>query len=398
MATVVTPASASQGFVPPNASQNTTAQLDLNDPLTRKQWIKQKLIVAMQRTNLFNAYIGNSASSVIYRSTRTAQNAKQAITFDYDGFLVNPPIMGKSRAEGKGEVQKYFSDELTMHFYRFVRDNGWAVEGSAYDKVNNTKHSYAMGQLANLNARWVHQSMADALQGTMTHCAPSHIIRPNGKTTMAALTSADTPTLKFVRKLEEAASEGWGFTNGANRLPLVPSNSSGRYTVFVDSTFFRLLRESTDFRDLAQYDVRGERNMAIRGYLGTFGNLDFVAVPTFHGTTLNRHLGGTGVMLPGWRLFNKDGKMSGEQGFSVSNDLVGRGVIVGQSALRMASGPTPEYRYETYDAGEFSESFLRGFFNVAPAVYREHNTDYSTKITGYNFGLIHFEYFIGKRG
>jgi hypothetical protein len=399
MPAVYTPDNGS--FKPPVNSFNSTAQLNLNDPLERKRWVKQQLVIAANsRANLFRGYVGGSAQSIIYRSSMTASNAMQSVIFDFDGFLSNPPIVGKQRAVGKGEAQKHFSDQLHLNFYRFVRDNGWRVEASAYDKVNNTKHTYAMSQLANLNTRFYSQTLSDAFQGVLKGCEPTHIVRPNNKAKTADLTATDKPTLSFLNKLEEVAQMGWGFSEGVSetRLPLIPGTASGRYTLLVDQLFPILLREDPAFRELIQYaDVRGNNNRLLRGYIGTIGNLDIVTVPMAHGFMVSREFGGSGVMLPGFRFLNKNGAVTGEKNFSIKDELIGRGVIIGQSALRLASGPAPEYVYEEYDAKEFSESILRAFMNVAPVRYREHNGDYSTNITGYNFGMIHFEYYIGKR-
>jgi len=388
-------------FAPANNSVNQTSQLNLNDPLERKRWVKQQMVIAANdRANLFRGYVGNSAQSIIYRSSFTNSNAMQSVIFDFDGFLSNPPIVGKQRAIGKGESQKYFSDQLHLNFYRFVRDNGWRVEASAWDKVNNTKHTYAMSQLANLNTRFYSQTLSDAFQGFLVGCEPTHVIRPNGKGTTTALTSADKPSLSFLRKIEEVCQMGWGFSSGTTetRLPLIPGTASGRYTLLVDQLFPILVREDADFQELIKHsDVRGNQNRNIRGYIGTIGNLDIVTVPMAHGFMVSRNFGGSGVMLPGFRFMNKNGKITGEKGFDVKSDLIGRGVIIGQSALRLASGASPDYVYEEYDAKEFSESVLRAFLNVAPVKYKEHNGNYATKVTDYNFGMIHIEYYIGKR-
>lgn len=376
-----------------------TAVVDIASDLVRKKWMREGLIQASHKS-FWSSLSGNSAESVVYQSNNENAADGHTVVFDFDGNLAGEGFLGKETATGKGEQKRKFSDKLTVKRTRHVVDNGDKFDGVNIGDLSVTQHEDSRRKLGDLFMRVKDQSLYDAGQGYLARDVgnnnPTHIIRPNARANIGALTSGDVLGFDFMMELEHVIKTGNGFTSGARRAPLKPyMTADGRpYWLFVVDSYMSLaLKKETKFQNIMQNaDIRGANNRLISGVLGKIGSLVIVEAGTFFGSSSANSLVKTAVEIPGLRTVDASGTFSGTT-TAQSGVVASRGLIMGAGALQIGFGKQPDYKFkESEDFGINSESAVEAWWNVQKCKLVAENEDYSqAKVAGIDYGIVTVE-------
>jgi hypothetical protein len=368
--------------------------------LVRQKWLREGIIPVME-TSFWGAYIGNSKNAAVYQANDFSAGHEQNVIFDFDGFLVGEGKRGKEQAYGYGETKKKFSSHLTIERGRYVVHNGDEFDLENLDAVDLSKHSDSRDKLGDLWARNKNQYIFDIAQGFAEGREPSHIWRPNKRSTVADLTSGDTISMDVLTDIELTCRTGRGFAKGRDRLPLIPvsGNRGGRYTMIIDAYLEAILKKDPEFRDIMKHaDVRGQKNRLIQGYIGHIGQLDIVTAPSFFGTSSSNLQYKTSVVASGMRALNSAGKFQGEAGYTLEGEKqISRAIILGQSAIQLASGKAPDFKVqESEDFGIDSESAIIVYSRGQKTTLEAETEDYQNeaKQANMDFGMFAADFYI----
>jgi len=371
------------------ANPTQTAVVDYNSDLIRKSWVREGLIQKASES-LFAPYMGNSPDAVVYQVNDTNASEGHTVVFDFDGNIAGKAIKGKDAATGKGIQKKKFSDKIVVERYRMVVNNGDAFDGVNIGDLSITQHADSRSKLADQYIRFKDQALIDALQGNLGQ-APSHIIDLDS-------TNNGNFDIEALSQIETALKTGTGFTTGGTRRPPKPFKTiDGRniWLFFVDAFMAAKLKSSSGYQSLVyNADVRGNQNRAISGIIGKLGQLIIVEMPNFmgetNGSTNPWGLDDSSIEIAGFRQYDKTtGAWTGQEGFSFSDDLKLRGVVVGAGAAQLAMGKMPDYKYQSYDFDINSESALEVWTNVQKTRLLAENEDYTmAKVAGMDFGVV----------
>lgn len=375
-----------------------TAVVDIASDLVRKKWMREGLIQASHKS-FWSSLTGNSAESVVYQANNENAADGHTVVFDFDGNLSGEGFSGKESATGKGEQKRKFSDKLIVQRTRHVVDNGDKFDGVNIGDLSITQHEDSRRKLGDLFMRVKDQTLYDAAQGYLARDVgnnnPTHIIRPNARANIGALTSSDVLGFDFMMELEHVIKTGTGFTSGSRRAPLKPyMTADGRpYWLFVIDSYMSLsLKKETKFQNIMQNaDIRGANNRLISGVLGKIGSLVIVEAGTFFGSSSSNKLVKTSVEIPGLRTVDASGTFLGAG--TQSGIVASRGVIMGAGALQIGFGKQPDYKFqESTDFAINSESALEAWWNVQKCKLVAENEDYSqAKVAGIDYGMITVE-------
>ncbi len=376
---------------------NETAFLDYDSDLVRKGWVKEGLIQNAAKS-FWAAYTGNTPESVVYQKNMTDVSEGNHVIFDYDGYLTGEMALDREQAWGKGEGKRKFSSSLKIRRGRLPVNNGDKFKGKEIGDLSITEHGDSRRKLADLWVRHKDQAHFDAVQGRLDSIDNSHIIRPNGRATIAELLSTDVMSYNFIIELNDAMLEGkaTGFAKGGDRMPLKPftiQNGEDVWNLLLDNTAMTQLRQDTRFQDLvAQGDVRGMNNFLFRGQPMQLGQLMISKAPIFFGTSSDRRAGKSKVEIAGFRKIDQAGKYTGEEGFAstATHKVAARSVILGASALQYGMGMEPDYNLEfSPDHKITSESLLEVWFNVQKTQLLPESADYEVaKVGNMDYGVI----------
>ena len=371
---------------------NATGVLDINSPLVRKEWMKNGMIQAASKS-FWTPYTGTTKDSVVYQEKDVNAGRGDSIIFDYSGNLSGEGFLGKESATGKGEAKKKFSGSLGVHRGRWVVDNGDKFDAEEIDAEDLTNHSNSRTGLADLWVRAKDQTLFDAAQGRLNSIHNSHIIRPNKRASISALTSSDVFSLEFLLDLELILKEGDGYAEGGKRRPMEPYTTASGEKVWVlvinIAQKIQLLKDPSTRNLLAQADVRGSNNMLLKGMLGKIGSFIIVEAPDFFGTSSSRKLTKSKVEISGLRKVDQTGKFTGEAGFGTGK-IANRALILGAGALQLGIGKDADYKYqESRDFGITSESALEAWFNAQKTQLIAEDEDYDVaKVGGFDWGIV----------
>jgi len=373
-----------------------TASLDASSQLVRNGWMKEGMIQASS-TSFWAPYKGNSASSVIYQKQQKNAAEGHTIIFDFDGNYAGKGIRGDEKAYGKGGSKQKFSDKLTCEEIRYPISNGNKFKGKNIGDLSITEHSNSRTLLSDMWVRSEDQMFFDAAQSRLHGEAPTHIIRPNGRANIAALTTADTMSYAFLLEIEEAVRTGNGYTTGGKRRPLKPVKFQDGKEVWVlclDVTAKNQLLLDTEFQTIVMNaDVRGRDNMLLSGIIGQVGSLLVVTAPTYFGDTGSFELGDDAVELAGMRTVDQSGKFSGEEGYGGAGKVASRSFLLGQGAIQEGIGMDPDYAFQSSDDfGKTSESALEFWGQVQKCNLKAEIGDYKeAKVANMDFGIVTIE-------
>jgi len=377
-----------------------TGVIPYKSRLVRQKWLREGIIPVME-TSFWGAYIGNSKSAAVYQANDFSAGHEHNVIFDFDGFLVGEGKRGKEQAYGYGETKKKFSSHLTIERGRYVVHNGDEFDLENLDAVDLSKHSDSRDKLGDLWARNKNQYIFDIAQGFAEGKEPTHIWRPNKRSTVADLEDTDVITMNTLIDIELTCRTGRGFAKGRDRLPLIPvsGNRGGRYTMIIDAYLEAILRKDPDFQDIMKHaDVRGQKNRIIQGYIGHLGQLDIVTAPSFFGTSSSNLQYKTSVVASGMRALNSANKFQGEQGYTLEGEKqVSRAIILGQSAIQLAGGKSPDFKIqESEDFGIDSESAIIVYSRGQKTQLEAETEDYQNeaKQANIDFGMFVADFYI----
>lgn len=376
---------------------NGTGVVDINSELVRKGWIMKGLVQA-RSTSFWDGMTGTSEDSVIYQKNNFAASDGHQVIFQMDGNLVSEAHVDREQAWGNSEQKKLFSDRISVRRLRWSVDNGDKFDAKNIGDLSLAEHSDSRTKLSDLFIRAKDQMIFDTIQGRMNNEGPSHILRPNNKQNIAALTSTDAMGYDFHMQMERAIKSGRGYTHGGKRRPLEPYKlSDGRkvWLVLIDSIQSSQLRLDDKFINITtQGDVRGSDNRLIKGIVGSYGPFIYIEAQNFFGVSSSRLIGKTKVEISGLREVDEDGNFTGETGFGTSGKIVAsRGVILGKGAVQIAFGKMPDYKVKSsQDFDIKTESALEVWMNAQKTILNTEGTDYDdAKVAGFDYGMVCFE-------
>jgi hypothetical protein len=381
-----------------------TGVVALSSELKRKRWMREGLIQAASKS-FWSPFTGNTKDAIVYQENNENSGSGHTVVFDYDGNLSGKAIKGKTTAYGKGEQKKKFSDKITVERYRLVVDNGDKFDGVDIGDLSINEHANSRAGLGDLFTRFKDQALFDAAQGNLVTNdsgaqAPTHIIDLG--TTFNFNTLVD---------LEKVLRTSNGYTTGGNRRPLDPYQASrgnngihGDLPVWVfliDSAMAAILRKDTAGYQtiMKDADIRGQQNRNIKGVFGTIGTLMIVEAGHFfgftEGTTTGWGLNDSEIEICGMRQYDgadpATAAWTGQEGFDyASTSLHSRGLLLGRSALQMAFGKQPDYKYKSsQDFDINSESAVEFWMEARKCHLTAENEKYKqAKVSELDYGVI----------
>lgn len=381
-----------------------TGVVPLTSDLKRKRWMREGLIQAAS-TSFWTPFTGNTKDAIVYQENNENSKAGHTVVFDYDGNLSGKAIKGKETAFGKGEQKKKFSDKITVDRYRLSVDNGDKFDGVDIGDLTINEHSDSRNKLGDLFVRFKDQALFDAAQGNITTLddglqSPSHIID-----------LGTTFTFDDLLEIEKVLKTSNGFDTGGVRRPLdsykMSKGDKGKYgylnkwIFIIDSAMAALLRKDTAGYQtiMKDSDIRGQNNRNISGVFGQIGALMIIEADHFfgetEGTTQGWGLDDSEVEICGMRQYAgadpTTAAWTGQTGFDYADvNLHSRGLILGRSALQIAFGKQPDYKYqESQDFGIKSESAVEFWMETRKCHLKNENEKYkAAKVSDLDYGVV----------
>jgi len=381
----------------------TTAVLPLSSDLKRQRWMREGMIQAASKS-FWSPLTGSTKDGVVYQVNNTSAKEGHTVVFDYSGNISGKAKKGKETAYGEGEAKRKFSDKVTVERYRLVVDNGDEFDAVDIGDLKISQHSDSRSKLSDLFIRWKDQAIFDAAQGLLVtnqgQQAPSHTIDLGTTFTFDTLTDIET-TLKTSN----------GFTTGGVRRPLdVYKTQDGEpcWLFVIDAAMAALLRKDTAGYQtmMSRADVRGNNNRLIKGVIGKIGSMIIVVAEQFFGATDGATLGwglnSSEVEMSGLRQYDgadpATALWTGQEGFDyASANLHSRGLILGSSALQLAFGKHPDYKWQpSEDFAITSESALEVWCETQKTVLKAESDEYkAAKVSGMDYGVVTVDLQIG---
>ena len=376
------------------AQANQTSVVTYGSILKRRQWMLEGL-VQKAATSWWAGFKGASKDAIVFVTTDASKGMGHEVVFQFGGNATGAAKLDKERLRGNEEQKKQFSDKIRVRRIRHGLDNGDEFDAIDIGNQPLSQHENSRGLLADWYVRQSDQWLFDAAQGRLNNEQLTHIVRPNGRATIGALTATDTFGYDFLVKLETIIKTSKGYTTGGKRRRLDPFEFAGgmrKYLLVIDAKQAEDMALDTKLQAiLSQGDVRGNDNRLIRGYMGTFRSFVIVEGDDFQGESVSRALGKTAVEVAGLRQINEDGIFSGEIGFDTAGKKVAsRALVLGAGALQQAFGRQPDHKYKSSDDYDItSGSAIEMWTNVQSTILKAENTDYTeAKVAGFQYGII----------
>ncbi len=376
------------------AQPNQTSVVTYGSVLKRRAWMLEGL-VQKAATSWWAGLKGSSKEAIVFVTTDASKGAGHEVVFQFGGNASGAAKLDKERLRGNEEQKKQFSDKIRVRRIRHGLDNGDEFDAIDIGNQPLSTHENSRGLLADWYVRQSDQWLFDAAQGRLNNENLTHIVRPNARATIGALTATDTFGYDFLVHLEKIIKSSKGYTTGGKRRRLDPFEFSGgmrKYLLVIDSKQAEDMALDTKLQQiLSQGDVRGNDNRLIRGYMGTFRSFVIVEGDDFQGESLSRAIGKTSVEVSGLRQINEDGVFSGEVGFDTAGKKVAsRAIILGAGALQQAFGRQPDYKYKSSDDYDISSgSAIEMWANAQATILKAENTDYTeAKVAGFQYGIV----------
>lgn len=371
-----------------------TAVVSLTSDLVRKKWMREGLIQAASKS-FWNTYTGGTKDAIVFQAKNTNAAEGHTVVFDFDGNLSGKAIKGKDTAYGKGEQKKKFSDKVTVERYRLVVDNGDEFDGVNIGDLSINQHSDSRTKLGDLFVRFKDQAIFDAAQGNLGQ-APTHTID-----------LGTTFTWTDLLDIENILKTSNGYTTGGIRRPMDAYRTQENKPLWlfvIDSAMKNVLMQDatavTGFAAImANADMRGNNNRLIQNVIGQVGRLLIVEADQFFGSTA--------LEVPGWGLEDSEIEISGLRQYSGASpasapwtgqstfdyghaNLHSRGIILGASALQLAFGKMPDYKFQaSQDFGIKSESAVEFWMQSQKVNMTAENTDYeAAKVAAIDYGVV----------
>jgi len=362
--------------------------------LERKGWMTQGL-VQQRASSFWDGLTGNSSDAVVFQENDLSKGAGHEVIFTFDGNLASKAHVDKEQAFGNSEQKKKFSDRLRVRRLRWSVDNGDEFDAINIASLDLTTHEDSRSKLADLFTRAKDQFLFDAAQGFLANVGATHILRPNGRATIGALTASDTAGYDFMVDAEDTIKTGRDYTSGIDRRPMEPftlADGRRKWLWIIDSRVARDIRKDDNFTKIVTgADYRGADNRLIKGVIGELGAFIVIEAENFFGTSSSKVIGKSSVEIAGLRKIDSAGLYEGEKGFGASGvTIASRTLILGRGALQVGMGKMPDYKWqESEDFGIKSESALITYMNVQKTVLMAETEDYDeAKVAGYDFGVV----------
>ena len=376
------------------AQPNQTGVVTYGSVLKRRQWMLEGL-VQKAATSWWAGLKGSSKDAIVFVTTDASKGAGHEVVFQFGGNASGAAKLDKERLRGNEEQKKQFSDKIRVRRIRHGLDNGDEFDAIDIGNQPLSQHENSRGLLSDWYVRQSDQWLFDAAQGRLNNENLTHIVRPNGRATIGALTATDLFGYDFLVKLETIIKTSKGYTEGGKRRRLDPFEFNGgmrKYLLVIDSKQAEDMALDTKLQQiLSQGDVRGNDNRLIRGYMGTFRSFVIVEGDDFQGESMSRAIGKTAVEVAGLRQINEDGIFSGETGFDTKGKKVAsRALVLGAGALQQAFGRQPDYKYKSSDDYDItSGSAIEMWTNVQSTILKAENADYvEAKVAGFQYGIV----------
>lgn len=381
-----------------------TGIVPLTSDLKRKRWMREGLIQAAT-SSFWTPFTGNTKDAIVYQENNENSKSGHTVVFDYDGNLSGKAIKGKKTAFGKGEQKKKFSDKITVERYRLPVDNGDKFDGVDIGDLTINEHSDSRNKLGDLFIRFKDQALFDAAQGNLNTLddglqSPSHIID-----------LGTSFTFNDLLEIEKTLKTSNGFDTGGVRRPLdsykMSNGDKGKYgymskwIFIIDSAMAALLRQDTAGYQtiMKDADIRGQNNRNISGIFGRIGALMIVEANHFFGetagTTQGWGLDDSEIEICGMRQYAgadpTTAPWTGQEGFDYGDaNLHSRGLILGRSALQIAFGKQPDYKFqESQDFGIKSESAVEFWMETRKTNLKAENEKYkAAKVADLDYGVV----------
>lgn len=376
-----------------------TGVVSLTSDLKRKKWMREGLVQSASQS-FWTPFTGSTKDSIVYQANNENSGEGHTVVFDYEGNLSGKAVKGKDTAYGKGEQKRRFSDKITVERYRLVVDNGDKFDGVDSGNLTINEHSDSRAKLGDLFVRFKDQALFDSAQGNLItnedgRQTPSHVIDLGTDFTYGSLLT-----------IERTLKTSNGFTTGGVRRPLDPymvqSAQFGQQPVWiflVDSAMAGMLRaDASGYQAIMRdADVRGDGNRNIRGVIGKIGSLLIVEASQFFGATGGTYSGGWGmndseIEIAGLRQYDAvNSAWTGQEGFDyASSGLHSRGVIMGKSAMQLAFGKQPDYRFQaSQDFGIKSESAVEFWMEARKCHLKNEAKEYKgAKVSNLDYGVV----------
>jgi hypothetical protein len=389
-----------------------TGVVAADNDLVRKNWMVEGLI-QNSSMSYWSKYTGKSFKSIVYQETDISAGKGHTVTFDFSGNLSGKAIKDKETAYGKGEQKKKFSESITVSRYRLVVDNGDKFDGVNIGDLSINEHTQSRQGLADLFVRWKDQALFDTAQGFYGDSANPHRILYDASSTNishATLVEIET-TLRTGRKYD-ATTAPLGYSVGTTpstavsastsvRGPLPPfrlKNGKSCWLMMIDPLTAANLKTNATVNSgivamALQADLRGDNNMMFDGIIGSVGQLVLVEAEQFFGQSDGTTgLNATNVEIAGLRTYD-DSQTAwlGESSFAASE--YSRNLILGESALILAFGKMPDYKFQkSQDFGIKSESAVEFWMNCQKTMLDAASTDYNmAKVAAIDYGVVCFD-------
>ena len=370
-----------------------TSVLKYGSELERKSWMVQGMI-QKKSESFWNGLKGQSEDSVIYQKSDRNATDGMTVVFDYRGNLATSGFRGSEEAFGNAKAKLKFSDKLTIEEGIYTVDNGRKYDAAVIGDMDLAEHEDSRELLSDNYVRANDQVFFDLGSGYLRGETPSHILRPNGRATVADLTTADKVDWDFLVELETAAKTGE--IGGSRRAPIKPfkfANGQRKWIVVLDSFQIRDLLTDTKFQAIYQQaQVRGNGNELISHAIAEVGNLIIMETGVYFGGSKNNELFGQSVEIAGLRTIDEAGTFSGTD-TAQSGVVASRGFIVGAGAFQEAFGMMPDYKYQpSQDFGRVSESAVELWHQAKKCNITAEVEDYEeAKIANMDYAIFAFD-------
>ena len=368
-----------------------TGILRYGNVLERRGWIVEGMLQKAAES-FWRGLTGNSSSAVIYQKNDFNAKVGHNIIFDYSGNLATAGFRGKEQAFGNAPSKMKFSDTLTLEYGRYTVDNGMEFDAEAIGDIDLSTHADSREKLADNFVRAKDQMFFDLGQGFLRGQKPSHIIRPNDRANIGAMTNTDKLSWEFLVEMETIVKTGQGWTVGDRRAPIKPfklANGRSVWLLVLDAFQIRDLLKDQAFREVyGRAEVRGIDNALISHRVTEVGSFVIMEASSFAGLSTSNEIFKTAVEIQGLRTLDEHGVYSGT-GKAQSGKIVSRGLILGAGAFQLGMGQSPDYILQkSQDFGITSESALALTMQADKCRLTAENEDYQeAKVANMDYSI-----------
>lgn len=260
-------------------------EFSVNSPLAVRVWSKQLSVEAFRRTYV-GKFIGKGEDSLIQEHTDLRRGAGDRITAGLNIQLTGDGILGDATLEGNEEALQFYDDTIIVDQLRHAsRIKGRMTE----QRVPYNLRATSRDRLADWWARRMDLAFANQIAGNTAETdlrltgnnpviAPSagRIIRPNGRATDQALTSADTFDLRLL-DLAKVKAKNASIENGTGALIRpIPVDGKDYYVAFLHDYQVHDLRNSQWWTEIQLAAMTGgdvRDNPIFTGALGVYNGV-----------------------------------------------------------------------------------------------------------------------------